>query len=355
MQKKIRIKDIAEMAGVSPGTVDRVLHNRGNVSEPARVAVEKVLEKVNYKPNIHISGLSLKRNYKVAITTPEVFKGEYWESIHNGIKRALNEYENIKIEYFIHTYDQYNVNSCKKVFQTIAALETDAVIIGPTFKAETSELCNRLNEKEIPFIFVDSNMEELPSLAFFSSDHFACGRLMCKLITSITPPESEIGILRATRIGDESANTTVLRRQGFADYLNEKQCKNRIVKIPFSATEPEKNKHLLSVFFEKNRNVKGVVVLNSKGFLIADYLYKHNLKDIRLVGVDLTEPNVHALKAEHIDFLIGQRPETQGFLAMKTLIEYLIFRQPVAQENYVPLDITTKETIDYYNSFNHLL
>ena len=69
MQRKARIKDIAEMAGVSSGTVDRILHNRGNVSESARKAVEEVLKKVNYKPNIHISGLSLKRKYKVVITT----------------------------------------------------------------------------------------------------------------------------------------------------------------------------------------------------------------------------------------------------------------------------------------------
>ena len=62
-KKKIRIKDIAKLAGVSTGTVDRVLHNRGNVSESARKAVEKVLEQVDYKPNIHISGMSLKKKY----------------------------------------------------------------------------------------------------------------------------------------------------------------------------------------------------------------------------------------------------------------------------------------------------
>ena len=36
MTEKIRIKDIAERAGVSVGTVDRVLHDRPNVSAPAR-------------------------------------------------------------------------------------------------------------------------------------------------------------------------------------------------------------------------------------------------------------------------------------------------------------------------------
>ena len=41
MDKKHTIKDIAKLAGVSKGTVDRVLHKRGKVS-PA--AFEKVNE-----------------------------------------------------------------------------------------------------------------------------------------------------------------------------------------------------------------------------------------------------------------------------------------------------------------------
>jgi len=122
MQKKIRIKDIAEMAGVSTGTVDRILHNRGNVSPSAREAVEKVLDRVKYRPNVHISGMSLKRKYRILITTPQQSHGEYWETIHNGIKRALNEYENIDVECLIHTYNQYDIYSCRDTFKYILSI-----------------------------------------------------------------------------------------------------------------------------------------------------------------------------------------------------------------------------------------
>ena len=50
MNEKIRIKDIAERAGVSVGTVDRVLHERPNVSKPAREKVEKALREMIYHP-----------------------------------------------------------------------------------------------------------------------------------------------------------------------------------------------------------------------------------------------------------------------------------------------------------------
>ena len=48
----IRIVDIAKMAGVSVGTVDRVIHNRGRVSEENRKKVQTILEMVHYQPNL---------------------------------------------------------------------------------------------------------------------------------------------------------------------------------------------------------------------------------------------------------------------------------------------------------------
>ena len=42
------IKDFARMAGVSAGTVDRVLHNRGDVSPQSKAKVQKVLDEIHY-------------------------------------------------------------------------------------------------------------------------------------------------------------------------------------------------------------------------------------------------------------------------------------------------------------------
>ena len=63
MTERIRIKDIAALSGVSVGTVDRVLHNRPNVSKPAREKVEKALKEMNYQPNMYASALAYNRSY----------------------------------------------------------------------------------------------------------------------------------------------------------------------------------------------------------------------------------------------------------------------------------------------------
>ena len=63
MNKNYRIKDIAELSGVSTGTVDRILHERGKVSEDARKKVEKILKEIDYQPNLIARSLALKKKY----------------------------------------------------------------------------------------------------------------------------------------------------------------------------------------------------------------------------------------------------------------------------------------------------
>ena len=111
MARQVKIKDIAQMAGVSAGTVDRILHNRGNVSSKSREAVEKVLAETGYKFNIHTSAVSLKKAYKLVIAIPTAIDGEYWGTVRKGIEHALDEYSDIAIDCEYAFYNQFDIFS----------------------------------------------------------------------------------------------------------------------------------------------------------------------------------------------------------------------------------------------------
>lgn len=354
MSQKIRIKDIAQLAGVSPGTVDRVLHNRGNVSPTARKAIDAVLKQVAYQPNIHLSGISLRRHYKLIVTIPEFKKGEYWENTHKGILRAINVYENIRIECKFLYYNQFDLYACRSTFEQITAQNPDGVIIGPTFRDETIYLTTLLEERNIPYVYVDSTIDCTFPLAYFASDPYTCGYLMGKLIDTITPTDAEYVIFQAIRVGDASANTTILRKQGFMSYLSERGLGGALHRVSFSVMEPERNDELIGDFFERHPSVRGAVVLSSRGSVIASYLHKHRIDRVKLIGIDLTEHNVRAIKNGNIDFVLGQRPEQQGYLAVKSLIQYLIYGSKVKVDNIMPLDIITRENLDLYSEFSEV-
>ena len=58
LPERIRIKDIARLADVSVGTVDRVIHGRSGVSEASKKRVEEILKQLDYQPNMYASALA---------------------------------------------------------------------------------------------------------------------------------------------------------------------------------------------------------------------------------------------------------------------------------------------------------
>ena len=66
------IKSIAERAGVSIGTVDRVIHNRGHVSQEAEMRVKQAIEELNYIPNFFARQLKLSKTFRFGILMPKL-------------------------------------------------------------------------------------------------------------------------------------------------------------------------------------------------------------------------------------------------------------------------------------------
>ena len=72
------------------------------------------------------------------------------------------------------------------------------------------------------------------------------------------------------------------------------------------------------------------------------------MTDFNLMGYDLLQRNVACLKQGSIFFLIAQQPVLQGFNGIKTLCEHLILKKDVLGEYFMPIDLLTKENIDFY-------
>lgn len=349
MAKQVKIKDIAQMAGVSAGTVDRILHHRGNVSAKSREAVEKVLSEVGYKYNIHTSAISLKKEFKIVISIPDAEEGEYWGLIRNGFELALDEYSDISIESRYHFYNQFDIYSCREAFVKVLDGDADAVIIGQTFAKETQDLCSELDRRSIPYVFVDSIAEDTNPLESFTTDQYVCGYLLGKLLDTVTPENSSFAIFNSQRTGNGKSSNSLRRRDGFLEYMKESGQSEKIKETSFSALKPEEAEETLLHFIKDNPDVKGIAVLNSRGYILADILHKNAIEDIRIVSFDLTDNNKRGLLNGNIAALLCQRPMSQGFNAVKATINKLLYNRPVDKViHLMPIDLIFKENLPFY-------
>ena len=349
MAKQVKIKDIALMAGVSAGTVDRILHNRGNVSQASRDAVEKVLAQVGYKFNIHASAISFRKEYNIIISTPTSSPGEYWGIVKAGIEHALEEYSDIRINSTFLPYNQFDIYSCKEAFGKIPDCSPDAVIIGPTFAEETRTLCDTLDIHGIPYVFVDSIISGTKPIATYTTDQYACGFLLGKLLHSMTPQGGEIAVFSTKRIGNQSANNSRERKKGLLEYLEQQGLSGMLKEASLSTINPEENEKNIVDFICSNPDVKGMAVLNSRGYIVADILDEKKFDGIKLISFDLTDNNSRCIKNGSIAVLLCQRPEMQGFNSVKSAIHYLLYKQkPSNPHHLMPVDIIMKENLPFY-------
>ncbi|MEL7148311.1 MAG: LacI family DNA-binding transcriptional regulator, partial [Bacteroidota bacterium] len=194
MKKRITIKDIARKAGVSIGTVDRVIHNRGEVATKTKELVLRIASEGNYTTNAYARNLKLNKTYRVALLIPN--DNEYWESHYQGFLEAVKDYQSLGIQLLNFSFDRRIPDAFGKCIASVLEDQPDAVVLAPLQEDLTQDFCEKLESKSIPYVFVDSNLEGLSPLTFVGQDAKKSGELAAKLLHLTVAEAAPVYILR---------------------------------------------------------------------------------------------------------------------------------------------------------------
>jgi LacI family transcriptional regulator len=345
--KNIRIKDIALLAGVSKGTVDRVLHKRGRVSEEAYGKVMKVLAEIDYKPNLIARTLSSNKNYRIVALLPNPVADEYWAQTKAGIHQAEAEWAYYNVTIDILLFDQYTKESFKEKAQEGLQSRPDGIITAPIFYDEALLFFESLKKENIPYVLFNTNIPEGHPLSFIGQDSFHSGKVGAELMYL---GQHEGGKLAVLHLDEDIHNSVHLieKERGFREYFRKKNTLHfEIRDTSLRPQSPEFEENLRKILQEPQ--LKGIFVSTSKGTsAVASCLEKCGKKNIRLIGYDILEENLKYLRTGTIDFLINQNPKRQAFLGISHLANHLIFKKAAPERDLFPLEVITQQNVDSY-------
>jgi LacI family transcriptional regulator len=335
--KRITIKEIARQAGVSIGTVDRVLHKRGEVSKKTTALVERIAQEGNYRANIIARGLRMKQENNIAILLPN--DNEYWQTLNHGIAEEINEVAGIGMSVTSFVYDRHNPDSFKHQAEAMFAARPDGVVMAPILEAESRAICLKLDEANIPYSFVDSTLEAANPVNFIGQNSGRGGYLAAKLLTLGFPNGCPIYVILINDF--DSLNKTIDERViGLKRYIEEQQFDDCLVH------EIGLNRNYEAVIAEarklsKNGQPMHLFVPNSRANEVGEALSTVE-GQFRIVGFDLVEKNRQALEQGQVDFIIDQNPARQGSEAIRSFYKLNVAREAVA-DVAIPLTIYTRE------------
>ncbi len=346
--ERIRIKDIARMAGMSVGTVDRVLHERSGVSDSSKQKVEEILKKLKYQPNMYASALASNKKYTFACLLPAHNEGDYWVNVEKGMEQAMHDFSDFNISLVIDYYDQYESGSFTLAAQKLLQSEPDGMVISPAIEKETEKIAQLLDRDHIPYVFIDSNIPHLHPLTFYGQHAQKSGHFAARMMKLMLQGEKELVIFRQINAGRLGSNQQLNREEGFRTYMKEHYPEVSMLEVNLYAKQPIEDEPILHEFFRMNPEVKHGITFNSKAYIIGEYMQKQGRHDFKLMGYDLLQRNVDCLKGGTIEFIIAQQPSMQGYNSIENLCSHLILKKTIKKCHYVPINLLSVENLDFY-------
>lgn len=347
--KIVRIKDIALKANVSTGTVDRVLHNRGKVSEKVLEKILKIIRDMDYEPNLMARALGSNKIYTLAALIPDERYDPYWHAPKRGVLKAKNDLKQYGVQINQYLFNPYDAESFINEAEEVTKDHADGILLSPIFYREVLPFFERWKSSNIPFVLFNTQITEHEPLSYIGQDSYQSGLLAAKLMHYGLPDPCSIMIAHFDEEISNAAHLTK-KEQGFRNYFTQNHIdqKYEIIKAELNSAQFAAFVEKLGGLIESNPDLQGIYVTTSKAFEIATYFKQRHIKHIKIIGYDLLPKNIHFLNSGVISFLINQNPKGQGYWGIHHLANHLVFKKEVPVLKYLPLDIVTKENVNYF-------
>lgn len=226
-ENKISMKQIAELSGVSPATVSRVINNSGRFSEKTRRRVMTVIKENNYGMNYIAKSLRMKKSFTIGVLVPDI-SNAFFSSVVSRIEKYL----------YSKGYSVIICNTDRDKHKEIAYLRTleGKMVDGLLIISGDQEFDPSVVQTQTRIVCIDRKPKNTDNVVFISSDHYRGGLLATEAL--IKQGCKKLGII----INHENLYSSKERLRGFKDALEIYGIPynvNRIIKVEDKETKPE--------------------------------------------------------------------------------------------------------------------
>lgn len=288
-RKKVSIRDIARLSGVSVATVSRVINQNGRFSEETRRRVEAVIEQYHYTADMAGKSLREHRTRTIGVIVPDITN-----ELFAGIVLELEK----------HFFDQgYSVLICNTneeeeketaYFRILEAKGVDGIVC----ISGSTELPEQILESGIPIVCIDRRPNGKTDVVYVESDHYLGGYIATEALIK----KGCRSILILSRQKALSVNTQ--RLGGYRDALRDHGLPLReehIIGLDDNSPNFQAARDIVFYLIKKKLDFDGIFATNdwrAYGALVA--LQQNGIRvpdQVRLTGFDGTSVSEYCYPA----------------------------------------------------------
>ena len=335
------IKEIASLAGVSRGTVDRVLNHRGAVNPQTEAKILEIVRALDYKPNK--AGIVLaaqKKNLRLGVVLLGI-GNPFYDDVLSGVHDKAAELEGYNCSVLIRQ-TEYSLEQQLTAIEELVAEGINGLAISPYNDNAVREKINFLCDQGIPVVTLNTDIENSRRMAYVGSNFYRSGETAAGLMHLMTKDNVFVGIVS----GSQNVLCHTERIAGFrhvtASYQNihivDTITNNDDDQVSFELTKKLLSDHpeINAVYFTAGGVYGGCRA-------IEDSVRKN---DTVVITNDLVPTTRQYMEKGLIAATICQQPFLQGYNPLAILFTCLTTGEmPTAENNYVDVDIRIKENL----------
>ena len=314
MGRKPGAVDVAQAAGVSPATVDRVLNDRGGVSLRKQKLVLEWANKLGLDRNLKRRPSRIAR---VGIIMPEP-SNPFYESLTVGFAKANRIFFSANMQNVIYHADIFAHAEKAALIKSLSRTHDALIIVSAENSAVTNAL--RVVSSSIPIVTIASDLPESGRLAYVGPNNYSAGRVAADLIGRLVGPQGGAVLVMS---GHNSLVCHGERETGFRSALAELHPACQVIGAVESGEQRNKTGEIIREVLQKHSTLKGIYNISSGNRDLANMLrYLRRDQDIVLITHELTADRRELLRAGIIDAIIDQNPEMEAIIAVETLAHH---------------------------------
>lgn len=335
------IKEIATLAGVSRGTVDRVLNHRGDVNPQTAEKIMQIVRDLDYKPNK--AGIVLaaqKKNLKLGVVLLGV-GNPFFDDVLLGVREKELELAGYNCSVLIRQ-TEYSLKQQLDAIDSLLAEGIDGLAISPYNDSAVREKIDSLCQQGIPVVTLNTDIENSSRLAYVGSNFYRSGEAAAGLMRLMTRGEVHVGIVS----GSQNILCHTERIAGFSHVIE--SCPNiHITDIVNNNDDDKVSCELTKKLLADHPEINAFYFTAGGVYGGCQAIESSPRKNDTTVITNDMVPTTHEyLQKGLIAATICQQPFQQGFQPLTLLFAYLTTGElPASENNYVDVEIRIRENL----------
>ncbi|GAP39739.1 LacI family DNA-binding transcriptional regulator [Flexilinea flocculi] len=332
------IKEIARIANVSRGTVDRALNDRPGVNKEVAKRVKEIANAMGYRPNVVAKALATHRKPTVIGVIINSEGNPFFDDVLAGIDAAKQEIFDFGVNVVVKKMKGYDPKQQLSLIRSLVEDGLDALAITPVSNPSIRDELNGLIAAGIRIVCFNLDLADVNYLAYIGCDYYKSGETLGGMIGFVTGGKALLGVIACTNNLEGHRK----RIEGCRSVLASEYPESRIVDI----IEAEDNDEIA---YEKTLKMllehpeMNALCFNAGGT-------SGGLRAVRELGLekkfkiftfDMTPVVIESIRNGIVQSTICQQPFEQGYQSIKILFDALMNNQ-VPKTNHIYTELNVK-------------